>query len=299
MQAIRQHVQQRFEQHWPTVRPYWQLARLDRPIGSLLLLWPTWAALWIAAKGWPGLHLFAVFTLGVILTRAAGCAINDYADRNIDGHVKRTNMRPLATGAATPKGALLLFAGLMLAAFLLVLTTNRLTVLLSLPALVLAFCYPFAKRYTHLPQVLLGAAFSMGIPMAFAAATGEVPAVAWVLFTANLLWTVAYDTFYAMVDRDDDLKIGVKSTAILFGDMDRMMTGCLQGMVVLALLMLGGRAELGSLYYCGVAVVAGLFCYQQWLIRDRQREACFRAFLNNNWVGMALFAGIFFHYLWD
>ena len=290
-------ISQQIQQRWPAALPYWQLARLDRPIGSLLLLWPTWWALWIAAQGWPGLHLFVVFTLGVILTRAAGCAVNDFADRNIDGHVKRTNQRPLATGAATPRGALLLFAGLMLLAFLLVLTTNRLTILLSLPALVLAFCYPFAKRYTHLPQVVLGAAFSMGIPMAFAAVTGEVPAAAWLLFTANLLWTVAYDTFYAMVDRDDDLRIGVKSTAVLFGDMDRVMTASLQGMVILALLMLGSRAELGALYYTGVACAAGLFAYQQWLIRDRQRDDCFKAFLNNNWVGAAVFTGIFFHFL--
>ncbi|MFV8782978.1 4-hydroxybenzoate octaprenyltransferase [Microbulbifer sp. SA54] len=293
MQVISQQIQQR----WPLALPYWQLARLDRPIGSLLLLWPTWWALWIAAEGWPGLHLFSVFTLGVIFMRAAGCAINDFADRRIDGHVKRTATRPLATGAATPKGALLLFAGLSVAAFALVLTTNTLTILLSFAALALAFCYPFAKRYTHMPQVVLGAAFSMGIPMAFAAATGEVPAVAWLIFTANLLWTVAYDTFYAMVDRDDDLKIGVKSTAILFGEMDRAMTGSLQVMVVIALLMLGDRANLGALYYCGVAGAAVLFGFQQWLIRDRQREPCFRAFLNNNWVGAAVFAGIFFHYL--
>ena len=290
-------ISQQIQQRWPAALPYWQLARLDRPIGSLLLLWPTWWALWIAANGWPGLHLFVVFTLGVILTRAAGCAVNDFADRNIDGHVKRTKQRPLATGAATPKGAMLLFAGLMLLAFLLVLTTNRLTILLSLPALALAFCYPFAKRHTHLPQVVLGAAFSMGIPMAFAAVTGEVPAVAWLLFTANLLWTVAYDTFYAMVDRDDDLKIGVKSTAILFGDMDRVMTASLQVMVILALLMLGSRAELGALYYGGVATAAGLFSYQQWLVRDRQRDDCFKAFLNNNWVGAAVFCGLFFHFL--
>ncbi|MCA0893478.1 4-hydroxybenzoate octaprenyltransferase [Microbulbifer agarilyticus] len=293
MQAISHQIQQR----WPAALPYWQLTRMDRPIGSLLLLWPTWCALWIAAEGWPGLHLFVVFTLGVILTRAAGCAINDFADRNIDGHVERTKQRPLATGAATPKGALMLFAGLMLVAFLLVLTTNRATILLSLPALALAFCYPFAKRYTHLPQVVLGAAFSMGIPMAFAAVTGEVPTVAWLLFTANLLWTVAYDTFYAMVDRDDDLQIGVKSTAILFGELDKAMTASLQAMVVVALLMLAGRADLGSIYYGGVAIVTGLFAYQQWLIRDRQRDACFKAFLNNNFVGMALFAGIFFQYL--
>ncbi|MFD1216854.1 MULTISPECIES: 4-hydroxybenzoate octaprenyltransferase [Microbulbifer] len=293
MQLISQQLQQR----WPQALPYWQLARLDRPIGSLLLLWPTWWALWLAAEGWPGVHLFMVFTLGVILTRAAGCAVNDFADRNVDGHVKRTHQRPLATGAATPKGALLLFAGLMLLAFLLVLTTNRLTVLLSLPALALAFCYPFAKRYTHLPQVVLGAAFSMGIPMAFAAVNNSVPPVAWLLFTTNLLWTVAYDTFYAMVDRDDDLKIGVKSTAILFGEMDRAMTGCLQVMVIFALLMLGGRQELGALYYVGVAAAAGLFAYQQWLIKNRQRDDCFKAFLNNNWVGAAVFSGIFFHFL--
>ena len=293
MQVISQQLQQR----WPGALPYWQLARLDRPIGSLLLLWPTWWALWIAADGWPGLHLFAVFTLGVIFMRAAGCAINDFADRKIDGHVKRTNQRPLATGAATPKGALLLFAGLSFAAFLLVLTTNKLTILMSLPALVLAFCYPFAKRYTHMPQVVLGAAFSMGIPMAFAAVTGEVPAVAWLIFTANLLWTVAYDTFYAMVDRDDDLRIGVKSTAILFGDMDKAMTASLQVMVLVALLMLGSRENLGALYYCGVAIAAGLFAYQQWLVKDRERDPCFKAFLNNNWVGAAVFLGIFFHYL--
>ena len=290
-------ISQQLQQRWPQALPYWQLARLDRPIGSLLLLWPTWWALWLAAGGWPGLHLFAVFTLGVILTRAAGCAINDFADRRVDGHVKRTNMRPLATGAATPKGAVLLFAGLMLLAFLLVLTTNRLTVLLSLPAVAVAFCYPFAKRYTHMPQLVLGVAFSMGIPMAFAAVQGEVPAVAWLIFTANLLWTVAYDTFYAMVDRDDDLRIGVKSTAILFGDMDRAMTASLQGMVIFALLLLGGRFDLGAIYYAGVAAAAGLFAYQQWLIRDRQREDCFQAFLNNNLVGAVIFSGIFFHFL--
>ncbi|WP_152456480.1 4-hydroxybenzoate octaprenyltransferase [Microbulbifer sp. THAF38] len=279
--------------------PYWQLARMDRPIGSLLLLWPTWAALWLAAGGWPGQHLFAVFTLGVILMRAAGCAVNDFADREIDGHVKRTATRPLATGSITPKAALGLFAGLSFAAFLLVLTTNLLTILLSLPALALAFCYPFAKRHTHLPQVVLGAAFSMGIPMAFAAVTGEVPPQAWLLYTANLLWTLCYDTFYAMVDRDDDLKIGVKSTAILFGDMDRAMTAALQFLVLLALLLMGQRFALGAIYYVAMAIVAAFFCYQQWLIRDRDRNACFKAFLHNNWVGLAIFAGIFLHYLFN
>ncbi|WP_299585298.1 4-hydroxybenzoate octaprenyltransferase [uncultured Microbulbifer sp.] len=277
--------------------PYWQLARMDRPIGSLLLLWPTWAALWLAAGGWPGIHLFAVFTLGVILMRAAGCAVNDFADREIDGHVKRTVTRPLATGQITPKAALGLFGGLSLAAFLLVLTTNPLTILLSLPALLLAFCYPFAKRHTHLPQVVLGAAFSMGIPMAFAAVTGEVPPQAWLLYTANLLWTLCYDTFYAMVDRDDDLKIGVKSTAILFGEMDRAMTAALQLLVLLALLLIGQRFDLSAVYYLAMAVVAVLFAQQQWMIRNRDRDACFKAFLHNNWVGLALFAGISLHYV--
>lgn len=290
-------ISQQLSQRWPAALPYWQLARLDRPIGSLLLLWPTWWALWLAAGGWPGLHLFAVFTLGVLLMRAAGCAVNDYADRHIDGHVKRTAARPLAVGSVTPRGALALFAGLSLVAFALVLTTNRLAILLSLPAVALAFCYPFAKRYTHLPQVVLGAAFSMGIPMAFAAATGEVPPLAWLLYTANLLWTVAYDTFYAMVDRDDDLRIGVKSTAVLFGELDRAMTGALQLMVLFALLLVGQRFELGTAFYAGLAAAGLLFAYQQWLVRDRQRDACFRAFLNNNWVGATVFAGIFFHFL--
>ncbi|WP_444910983.1 4-hydroxybenzoate octaprenyltransferase [Microbulbifer sp. TRSA005] len=279
--------------------PYWQLARMDRPIGSLLLLWPTWVALWLAAGGWPGLHLFAVFTLGVILMRAAGCAVNDFADREIDGHVKRTATRPLATGNVTPKAALGLFAGLSFAAFLLVLTTNQLTILLSLPALALAFCYPFAKRHTHLPQVVLGAAFSMGIPMAFAAVTGEVPPQAWLLYVANLLWTLCYDTFYAMVDRDDDLKIGVKSTAILFGEMDRAMTATLQLLVLMALMLIGQRFGLGAIYYLAVTAIAALFAYQQWLIRNRDREACFKAFIHNNWVGLVFFAGIFLHYLFN
>ncbi len=290
-------ISQQLSQRWPAALPYWQLARLDRPIGSLLLLWPTWWALWLAAGGWPGLHLFAVFTLGVLLMRAAGCAVNDYADRHIDGHVKRTAARPLATGSVTPRGALALFAGLSLVAFALVLTTNRPTILLSLGALALAFCYPFAKRYTHLPQLVLGAAFSMGIPMAFAATTGEVPPLAWLLYTANLLWTVAYDTFYAMVDRDDDLKIGVKSTAILFGELDRAMTGTLQLLVLFALLLVGQRFELAAAFHTGLVGAAALFAYQQWLVRDRERNACFRAFLNNNWVGASIFAGIFFHYL--
>lgn len=290
-------ISQQIATRWPSIMPYWQLARMDKPIGSLLLLWPTWAALWLAAGGWPGLHLLTVFTLGVILMRAAGCAVNDFADREIDGKVKRTVARPLATGSITPKAALGLFAGLSLAAFGLVLTTNQLTILLSLPALALAFCYPFAKRHTHLPQVVLGAAFSMGIPMAFAAVTGEIPPQAWLLYVANLLWTLCYDTFYAMVDRDDDLKIGVKSTAILFGEMDKAMTATLQLLVLMALLLIGQRFDLGGIYHLSLFVVAALFTYQQWLIRERKREACFQAFINNNWVGLAIFAGISLHYV--
>lgn len=287
-------ISQYFGQRWPALLPYWQLLRLDRPIGSWLLLWPTWWALWLAADGWPGLHLFAVFTIGVLLMRAAGVAINDFADRRIDGLVKRTRSRPLATGRVSPRAALLLFGGLSGGAFALVLTTNRLTVLLAFVALLLAFCYPFAKRYTHMPQLVLGAAYSFGIPMAFAAVEGRVGPLAWLLFTTNLLWTVCYDTFYAMVDRDDDRRIGVKSTAILFGDLDRVITASLQLLVVVALLMVGKRFQLGAGYYLSLLGVAALFGYQQWLIRHRERAACLRAFLNNSWVGALVFAGIFF-----
>lgn len=288
-------ISQQVSQRWPALWPYWQLLRLDKPIGSLLLLWPTWWALWLAADGWPGLHLFAVFTIGLLLMRAAGVAINDFADRNIDGRVKRTQARPLATGSVSPRAAVLLFASLSAIAFALVLTTNGLTVLLSFVALLLAFCYPFAKRYTHMPQLILGAAYSFGIPMAFAAVEGAVGPLAWLLFTINLLWTLCYDTFYAMVDRDDDLRIGVKSTAILFGDLDRVMTASLQLLVLVALFMVGQRFQLGGVYYLSLLAAAALFGYQQWLIRHRERKACLRAFLNNNWVGALIFCGIFFH----
>lgn len=271
---------------------YLRLVRLDRPIGSLLLLWPTWWALWLAAGGWPDLSLLIIFTAGVLLMRSAGCAINDYADRHVDGSVKRTRSRPLVTGEVAPREALLLFLVLSLTAFALVLLTNRLTIQLSFAALALAACYPFAKRYTHLPQLVLGAAFSWGVPMAFAAQTGRVPPEGWLLFVAAVLWPVIYDTFYAMVDRDDDLRIGVKSTAILFGDDDRLITGILQALMLLALLLVGQRFELGYAYTVSLLVTAALFIYQQVLIRNRERDACFRAFLNNNWVGAALFVGI-------
>ncbi len=271
---------------------YWRLMRMDRPIGTLLLLWPTLWSLWIAAKGVPSIKNLVIFTLGVIVMRAAGCVINDFADRKIDGKVKRTQNRPLATGAVSSKEALGLFVALCLIAFGLVLMTDPLTIKLSVGGLILAFCYPFMKRHTHLPQVFLGAAFAWGIPMAYAAEAGELQQGIWLIYLATVLWTVAYDTFYAMVDRDDDLKIGVKSTAILFGEQDRLMTGVLQLMTIYALVLVGNRFELGGLYYLGLVVAAALFAYQQWLIRFRKREDCFKAFLNNNWVGVAVFVGL-------
>lgn len=271
---------------------YWQLMRFDRPVGTLLLLWPTLWGLWLAAEGVPRADLVVIFTLGVVLMRAAGCVINDFADRKVDGRVERTKDRPIAAGRVQPREALILFAALVLMAFVLVLFTNRLTVLLSFGALALAACYPFMKRYTHLPQVVLGAAFSWSIPMAFAAQSGEINPHSWLIYTAVVVWTVVYDTFYAMVDRDDDLKIGVKSTAILFAEQDRVITGSLQVIVLITLMMVGQRFELGSFYSLSLVVVAGLFAYQQYLIRLREKAACFKAFLNNNWVGCAVFVGI-------
>lgn len=275
---------------------YAALMRVDRPIGTYLVLWPTLWALWLAAGGLPDWDILLIFVAGVFLMRSAGCVINDYADRHIDAHVERTQSRPFATGAVTEKEALGLFATLCLVAFALVLLTNTLTVLLSLAAVALAATYPFMKRYTHFPQVVLGAAFAWSIPMAFAAQRGELPAALWLIYIAVLLWTVAYDTFYAMVDRDDDLKIGVKSTAVLFGEDDRAIIGLLQGSVVIVLALVGAQFELGFLYYSGLAVATGLFVYQQRLTRERGREQCFAAFLNNHYVGMAVFAGIFCDY---
>lgn len=271
---------------------YWRLMRMDKPIGTLLLLWPTLWSLWLAAKGVPSLKNLLIFVLGVIVMRAAGCVINDFADRKIDGRVERTKTRPLATGAVSSREAIGLFIALCLIAFALVLMTNPLTIKLSFGGLLLAFCYPFMKRHSHLPQVVLGAAFAWGIPMAYAAEAGELNQSMWLIYLAVVLWTVAYDTFYAMVDRDDDIKIGVKSTAILFGEQDRLMTGLLQALTIYALILVGNRFELGAFYYLGLAVAAGLFIYQQWLIRFRARAACFKAFLNNNWVGAAIFVGL-------
>ncbi len=276
---------------------YYLLTRLHKPIGIFLLLWPTLWALWIAAKGVPDLHVLAVFVLGVVLMRSAGCVINDYADRDFDAHVQRTQERPIAAGRVRPGEALLLFAVLCLIAFGLVLTLNRLTIYLSLGALALAAVYPFTKRYTHLPQVVLGAAFGWAIPMAFAAVLGAVPKLAWLLFTVNVIWSTAYDTFYAMVDRDDDRKIGIKSTAILFGESDRLVTGALQVLVLGGLLLVGRMAELGLYFHLALLVALGLAVYQQFLIRQRDRDGCFQAFLNNNWFGAVVFAGIFLHFL--
>ncbi len=275
---------------------YAVLARLHRPIGNFLLLWPTLWALWVAAEGVPDPLVLTVFVLGVLVMRAAGCVINDYADRHVDGHVKRTRERPMATGRVSEREALVLFALLCLLAFGLVLLMNRLTVLLALVGVALAASYPFMKRYTHLPQVHLGAAFGWAVPMAFAAQTGSVPQVAWLLFLAAVIWATVYDTQYAMVDRDDDLRIGVKSTAILFGEYDRLMVGLLQVLMMLALLLVGMQLALGWIYYAALVPAAALFVHQQWLMRARRREDCFRAFLNNNVYGGVVFAGLAGHY---
>jgi 4-hydroxybenzoate polyprenyltransferase len=271
---------------------YLVLTRMDRPIGALLLLWPTWWALWLAAGDFPPWKLLIIFTLGVFAMRAAGCAINDYADRKLDPQVARTAGRPIAAGRVTPREALIVFAALLLLAFVLVLFTNELTIKLSIAGAALAAVYPFTKRYTYLPQVVLGAAFGWSIPMAFAAVTNTVPPVGWLLFIGNILWSVIYDTEYAMVDREDDIKAGAKSTAVLFGDADLPILGVLMGTFLLAMLLVGQRAALGWPYWAGLAVAAALFGYQHWLIRDRLRDACLAAFRHNNWLGLAVWIGI-------
>ena len=275
---------------------YMQLMRLDRPIGILLLLWPTLSALWIAAEGMPDLTVLIVFVLGVIIMRSAGCVINDYADRDVDGLVRRTMERPLVSGALEAKEALILFAVLGVVAFVLVLMLNTLTIWMSTVGLFLAATYPFMKRYTYLPQVYLGAAFGWAIPMAFAAQTGTVPAIAWLLFLANILWATAYDSFYAMADREDDLLAGIKSTAILFGDDDKVIIGILQGSFLAVMLLVGSQAEMSFVYYIGVLIALLLFIYQQKLVANRESARCLQAFLSNNWVGAVLFLGIAVHY---
>jgi len=273
------------------------ITRMNKPIGTYLLLWPTYWALWIASDGWPNMQLLLVFSLGVFIMRSAGCVINDYADRKIDGKVERTKNRPLVNGMMTPTEAINLFGILIGMALGLVLTLSWPTIYLSVVALFLAAIYPFMKRYTQLPQIFLGAAFSWGMIMAFCEVQGEIPLVAWLLFTTNLCWTVAYDTIYAMVDRDDDVKIGVKSTAILFSDNDKRIIGFLQLITLALLWTVGDILAFGWPYQLCLIISAGLFSYQQFLIVNRERGACFQAFLHNHWVGLIVFVGISIEYL--
>jgi 4-hydroxybenzoate polyprenyltransferase len=279
-----------------TLQDYIQLTRLDRPIGIWLLLWPTLWAVWIAGRGKPDPHLFIIFVAGTVLMRSAGCAINDYADRSFDPHVERTKERPLAAGRISTVEALILFAVLSLAALVLALQLNRLTLLLAVLGAFLAITYPFVKRILSVPQLYLGAAFGWGIPMAFAAQLERVPRVAWLLLIANMLWVTVYDTIYAMVDRDDDLKIGVRSTAILFGDSDRHIIATLQAMTLLSLYLAGHMLHMGNWYYAGLIIGSLFFIYHLWLIRTRDRAACFQAFLNNHYFGMSVFIGILLNY---
>lgn len=279
------------------LRHYIHLVRLDRPIGIYLLLWPALWALWIAAKGIPDLTILFVFIAGVVLMRSAGCAINDYADRDFDPHVARTKARPLAAGDIAPTEAVLVFAVLAFFSFLLVLLLNGLTIAFSVAAVLLTISYPFMKRFHHLPQIYLGVAFSWAIPMAFTAVTGEMPPLeAWLLFIAAVLWATAYDTMYAMCDRDDDLKIGVKSSAILFGRYDRLIIAVLQVLTLFLLAWVGILAERGYWFWLGLLVAVGFSLYQQWLIRNREPLPSLHAFLNNHWLGMAVFIGLALDY---
>jgi len=275
---------------------YWRLMRFDKPIGIFLLLWPAMWALWIAGQGQPEPVVALVIVAGVVLMRAAGCVINDYADRDFDPHVERTRQRPIAAGQVAPKEALILFVVLCLSAFGLVWLLNGLTIALSVPGAFLAVSYPFMKRHTHLPQAYLGVAFGWAVPMTFAAQTGGVPIVAWELYLATIIWAVIYDTMYAMVDRDDDLKIGVKSTAILFGERDRMILALLQVSMLLILYAVGQQSGLGICYDLSLLAAAGLFAYQQRLIFHRVKADCFKAFMNNHWLGAAVFAGMALDY---
>ena len=287
--------------YWPIIKArlflYTRLTRLNKPIGALLLMWPTLWGLWLSAEGVPSLHIFLVFVLGVFLTRSAGCIANDMADYDFDSHVKRTKTRPLTAGEISNKEAVLVALVLLLIAFLLVLTTNRYTVYLSIAAVPIAILYPFMKRVTYIPQFFLGIAFSWGILMAFTAQTNTIPNIAWLLFIANILWVVIYDTIYAMVDRDDDLKVGIKSTAILFDDADRVFIGIFQGMMLSVLIIIGVQIKAELIYYIFMFPVAGYMLYHQYLIHTRKPEECFRAFLNNNWLGMSVFGGFLFNYL--
>ena len=280
-----------------TLKGLWLLMRMDKPVGIYLLLWPTLWALWLASLGMPEVDVLVIFVLGVVVMRAAGCVINDIADRKIDGHVKRTQARPLISGVITLKQAWLCFFGLLLIALLLVLQLNIQTVYLSFVAVLLASAYPFMKRYTQLPQVVLGAAFSWAIPMAFMAVNQHVPSWIWWLYVANLAWTVAYDTQYAMVDRDDDLKIGVKSTAILFGSYDRLWIGVLQLIAIGCLAIMGTLLQLPWPFWLGAGCMALMFIYQQRLLKSPTRDTCFKAFIQNHWGGLALWLGLVFSFL--
>ncbi|NOQ17041.1 MAG: 4-hydroxybenzoate octaprenyltransferase [Methyloprofundus sp.] len=273
------------------LQQYWLLARFDKPIGILILLWPALWALWVASSGQPDLLVLTVIVVGVVLMRAAGCVINDYADRDFDPHVERTKLRPIAAGKVQPKEALIVFSVLCLTAFALVLLLNTYTILLSFGGAFLAASYPFMKRYTQLPQAYLGVAFGWAVPMSFAAQTNEVPAVAWVMYLAVVLWALVYDTMYAMVDKEDDLKIGVKSTAILFGEQDREIMAVLQVIILLLLVQVGRMQDLSWVYYTVLAAASGFFVYQQKLIFHRHKADCFKAFLNSNWFGLTLFVG--------
>lgn len=279
------------------INAYVQITRLDKPIGIMLLLWPTYWGLWFAAQGMPDFSTWLIFTLGVVLMRSAGCVLNDIADRKVDGLVERTQMRPLIQGLISTKEAILLALILIFIAFVLVLFTNIMTILMAIPALALAASYPYMKRYTYLPQVVLGAAFAWSIPMAFTASIDTVTNITWLLFSANLLWTVAYDTQYAMVDRSDDLKAGIKSTAILFGDADLVIISILQATSLAILLLAGIEAQLHWIFYSSLIICLALFCYQLFITKERLRENCFSAFLHNNWIGLTVFVGILLDYL--
>lgn len=287
--------------NWPYVKDrliqYYYLIRLDKPVGILLLLWPVLWALWIAAEGPPDFNVLIIFIAGVVIMRSAGCVMNDLADRDLDRHIQRTKGRPITSGKVQPLEAISLTLVLLTIAVILVLNLNSLTFKLSFVAVLLAAIYPFMKRVTYLPQVFLGLAFAWSIPMAFAAQTNTVPEAAWLLFITTVLWAIVYDTMYAMVDKQDDLKVGVKSTAILFDDADRIIIGFIQLMILSSQILIGTKLELGRYYFAGITIASLFFVYQQYLIKDRMPEHCFRAFLNNQWYGMVIFAGLYLNYM--
>ncbi len=301
LRPIRSKLVARFRTQYPDlyekIPAFVELTRINRPIGIYLLLWPTLMALWVAAEGFPGINLFLIFTLGTTIMRSAGCSVNDFADYSIDGEVLRTESRPLPTGILRRQEAFMCFGVLSAIGFLLVLLTNRETVLLSFGAVALIAIYPFMKRYTNLPQLVLGVAYSWGILMAFTAVTTEISQAAYLLFVANVLWTVAYDTQYAMVDREFDIQIGVKSTAILFGEADRLMIGMLQAMFIIAMWLAARQLQMGTVFYVSLLIACGFLIYQQYLIQHRLPGSCFKAFLNNTWVGASIFVGTFLNYL--